>query len=423
MDNTKPQPGGWTIVALLFFFMLLNFVDKAVIGVAALPIMKELGLTPKEFGAVNSAFFALFSISAVVTGFLVNRIQSRVALLVMAAIWALTQFPMLGTISFTTLLACRVALGAGEGPAYPVALHAAYKWFPNHLRTLPSAFIAQGASVGVVLAIPVLEWVIEEYSWHAAFGLLGVAGLIWVAAWWLWGKEGALAVQTADTGKALHAVPYAKLIFNPTSLAIFATGFGAYWGLSLLIAWFPPFLVQGLHYTPHEAGFITTLPWAAGPFVVIFSGWLSQKMLTIGFTTRAARGVFGGGCVAIGGVALILMGQMPSNVLQIAMMVIGISVPSVVYVMGHAMMSEYTPVAQRGAMLGINNAVATSAGLVAPYVMGSVVQDALAAGATAASGYTHGFFICGVVGLVCGLLGIVFLSPAAQAARFAEAAA
>ena len=105
------------------------------------------------------------------------------------------------------------------------------------------------------------------------------------------------------------------------------------------------------------------------------------------------------------------------------MMVIGISVPSVVYVMGHAMMSEYTPVAQRGAMLGINNAVATSAGLVAPYVMGSVVQDALAAGATAASGYTHGFFICGVVGLVCGLLGIVFLSPAAQAARFAEAAA
>ena len=420
MDNTKPQPGGWGIVALLFFFMLLNFVDKAVIGVAALPIMKELGLTPKEFGAVNSAFFALFSISAVVTGFLVNRIQSRWALLVMAAIWALTQFPMLGTISFTTLLACRVALGAGEGPAYPVALHAAYKWFPNRLRTLPSAFISQGAAVGVVITIPLLEWVIEEYDWHRAFGMLGVVGLIWVAAWWIWGKEGGLVVQTADTGKALHRVPYAQLIFNPTSLAVFATGFGAYWGLALLIAWFPPFLVQGLHYTPHDAGFITTLPWAASPVAVLFSGWLSQKLQAGGMTTRGARGIYGGACVAIGGVALILMPQMPSNVLQIAMVVIGMSVPAVIYVMGHAMMSEYTPVSQRGAMLGINNAIATSAGLVAPYVMGSVVQDALAAGATAASGYTHGFFICGMVALACGLFGIAFLRPATQAIRFAE---
>jgi len=90
---------------------------------------------------------------------------------VMAFVWALTQFPMLGGIGLSTLIACRVVLGAGEGPAYPVALHAAYKWFPNELRTLPTSVIAQGAGVGVVLAIPVMDYVIEEYSWHWAFGL------------------------------------------------------------------------------------------------------------------------------------------------------------------------------------------------------------------------------------------------------------
>jgi len=78
-------------------------------------------------GAVRlagSAFFFLFSISAIAVGFLVNRVATRWVLLVLAVIWALTQFPMLGTVSFSTLLICRVILGAGEGPAGAVAVHA-----------------------------------------------------------------------------------------------------------------------------------------------------------------------------------------------------------------------------------------------------------------------------------------------------------
>src|SRR5579862_441200 len=99
------QGGAWVIVALLFFFMLINFADKAIIGLAGVPIMKELSLSPKEFGVVNSAFFFLFSISAIATGFIVNRIESRWALLAMAVIWSLAQFPMVGAVSLTTLIA------------------------------------------------------------------------------------------------------------------------------------------------------------------------------------------------------------------------------------------------------------------------------------------------------------------------------
>ena len=110
------QKGGWAIVALLFFFMMINFADKAIIGLAGVPIMKELNLTPKEFGLVNSSFFFLFSLSAIVTGFIVNHVQSRWVLLAMAVIWSLTQFPMIGTVSLATLLACRIVLGAAKDP-------------------------------------------------------------------------------------------------------------------------------------------------------------------------------------------------------------------------------------------------------------------------------------------------------------------
>src|SRR5262249_2474924 len=80
----------WILVALLFIFMVINFADKAVVGIAAVPMMRELELGPRQFGLVGSSFFLLFAVSSVATGFLVNRVQTRWVLLAMGFIWALT---------------------------------------------------------------------------------------------------------------------------------------------------------------------------------------------------------------------------------------------------------------------------------------------------------------------------------------------
>src|ERR1039458_5360892 len=102
--TAQPTPkGAWKITFLLFLFMLVNFADKIVVGLAGVPIMTEMKLQPEQFGLLGSSFFFLFSIAAIVVGFIVNRIATRWVLLVLAAIWALAQFPMLGTVSFSTL--------------------------------------------------------------------------------------------------------------------------------------------------------------------------------------------------------------------------------------------------------------------------------------------------------------------------------
>jgi hypothetical protein len=107
-------------------------------------------------------------------------------------------------------------------------------------------------------------------------------------------------------------------------------------------------------------------------------------MLTRGAATRSARGVF-----------------------KIGMLVIGLSVPSVIHVMRHAMLSEFTPVPQRGAMLAITNAVWTLAGLPAPYLKGWVIEGA----ATAAEGYQRGFALSGAMTLIGGRIGLAFSRP------------
>src|SRR5262249_26311030 len=195
----------WIVVVLLFLFMVINFADKVVVGIAAVPIMQELELGPRQFGLVGSSFFLLFAVSSVATGFLVNRVETRWVLLAMGVIWALTQFPMIGSVGFEPLVACRIALGAGEGPAAPVALHSAYKWFPNELRPLPTAVIVQGAPIGVLVALPLVNWVIVRWSWHWAFGSLGLVGLVWCALWLAFCREGSLDNKSVEAKDAAQS--------------------------------------------------------------------------------------------------------------------------------------------------------------------------------------------------------------------------
>src|SRR5436189_2492682 len=88
--TTQPTPkGAWKITFLLFLFMLVNFADKIVVGLAGVPIMTELKLEPEQFGLLGSSFFFLFSFAAIVVGFIVNRIDTRWVLLALGVIWAI----------------------------------------------------------------------------------------------------------------------------------------------------------------------------------------------------------------------------------------------------------------------------------------------------------------------------------------------
>jgi MFS transporter, ACS family, D-galactonate transporter len=415
--QTETPKGAWLIVGLLFLFMLINFADKAVIGIAAVPIMKELQLSPRQFGLIGSSFFLLFSVSAIVTGFIVNRVQTRWALLTMGLVWALTQFPMLGAVGFATLVACRVALGAGEGPAYPVALHSTYKWFPNELRTLPTAVIAQGAGIGIMVALPLLNWVIVNYSWHWAFGVLGFAGLAWSAAWLVLGREGSLTAATGtDATPTPERIAYGQLLRSPTIIAAWCASFGAQWGLSQALTWQGAFLIKGLGFAQGSIGLLGALPAGTAVIVVIAAGWLSQRLLVRGVSSRIARGVLGGACVALGGAAIVIMPEVAGISTKIALTTIGVALPSVIYVIASAVVGEIAPVAQRGALLAIGTAISTSAGLLAPYVMGSVIETA----ATPLDGFNTGFMICGVIMLVSGVIGMSLMRPERETIRWAS---
>ena len=259
---------------------------------------------------------------------------------------------------------------------------------------------------------------IINYSWHYAFGVLGVVGLMWVVAWLILGKEGPL-VQTAAMAANEPRIPYFQLLTSRTFIGCVAATFGAYWALSLGLTWFTPFIVKGLGFSQQQAGFISILPWVFGAVIVLLTGWISQVMLVRGFTTRGARAVLGSVPLIVGGLILAVIPYVAPGALMIALLVVGSGLCGSIYVVCAPMLGEFTPVSQRGAIISIYGALYTLAGILAPYVMGSVIQRA----AVPLDGYMMGFTINAVILVVSGLLGLALLWPNTERARLTAHAA
>ena len=89
--------------------------------------------------------------------------------------------------NWQVLAGLRALLGFSEGSANPAGMKATAEWFPAKERGLAGGVYNIGASVGSMIAPPLVVWAILSYNWRAAFLLTGGLGLVWVVLWlWLY---------------------------------------------------------------------------------------------------------------------------------------------------------------------------------------------------------------------------------------------
>jgi len=414
----SPVRGAWLHVGFVFSFMVINFADKSVIGLSSGPIMSEMALTNTQFGTLGSAFFLLFSISGVAGGFLANKIRTKPLMSLMAVLWAVSVLPISLVSSFPLLLGSRVVLGAAEGPAFPIALHSVYKWFPDRQRALPTSVIASGAAFGTGIVAPLISWIISRHGWHTAFGALGVMSLGWFCIWSSTAAEGPLDGISPSRPENIARVTYRQLLSSRTAIGVFLAGFAAYSIIALNITWLANYLVKQVHMTLIRAGWIIGFVSLMQMILVPGFAWLSQVLSGLGVSSRVTRGILGAACVATSGASIIWMVGIRTGLLQDLLISLSFSIGAVIFPLGSALIGEITPPTQRGAMLGITNSIHTLAGLVAPVVMGHII-DAYAGSAT---GFRIGYLMNGVMVIAFGSAAAVLINPRADLVRFARRA-
>ncbi|KXU82206.1 MFS transporter [Paraburkholderia monticola] len=400
----------WTMTVMLTGLALINFLDKIVLGLVAVPLTAELHLSPEQFGLVAGSFFWLFSISTVLVGFLSNRFPTRWLLLAMGLSWAVLQLPQAMATSALGLLICRVMLGAAEGPAFPVSVHALYKWFPDRKRNLPVAIINQGAAVGMLLAGLLIPLVTRQWGWRMNFLLLGAIGATWSVLWACLGREGSLTHQQAAAFARTETprLPYRRIVTDRSVLSVFALGFTAYWTLGLSLTWIPSYFEKGLGFTGVEAGRCFAVVVATATPVNVGLSWLSQCLLGRGANTRKARvhliclSAVAGALLYI---ALMLLHLPPQQ--KVGLLALACALPTLSFTLAPALLAEMVPDSQRGSLVAIHTALASLGAAFAPAVMGRIL-GAYGGGSHA---YELGFMVSAVLLIAASLAALRWLHP------------
>ncbi|WP_063740151.1 MFS transporter [Amycolatopsis jejuensis] len=424
MNQPTVPPGGirsWLITGMLFVFLIINFADKAVLGLTAVPLMNELGISPAAYGLLSSGFFFLFSVAALLVGLVSNRLSTKWVIFGMAVLWSVSQMTILAAASgFVTLLVTRIVLGAAEGPATPIANHAAHKWFADRDRSLVSGLIGLGVPVGVIIASPILSWVIADHGWRAAFGVTGAVGLVWAVGWLFIGKEGPIKDSMVTPGgrsDPQKTVSTWRILRTGTWLASVAGSFAAFWSVAVLVAWLPPYLAKVLGYPTRETGYVVVVPWAVMGAAIFLHGVVARRVMRRGVSSRRARGVVPGVCVVVAGVTLLAAIAVGDGWLKILLLGVGFGLGSVIIPVGQTTSAEICPVERRGGVLGAYAAVYSVAGIIAPALTGSLVG----AYVLPATGYAVAFAVTGALLVVCGVLAACFVRPERDRERIAMA--
>lgn len=417
--NAEAGPGRtYAVLAMLFLFQTLNFFDKLVFGLSAVPMMRDLSLTPGQFGLIGSSFFLLFSLSGVFVGlFVIGRVPVKWLIIVLALIWSATQIPIYFTESVTVLVVCRILLGLGEGPGLPTALHACYDWFPTEKRSVPSAVILQGISVGLLAGGPLLTVVILRYGWRAGFLACGLLGCAWIAAWLLVGGDGPYAIGNAAAHEAPPAapIPVRRLWLDPTVVGVILMSTMSYWIVGMSATWLPPFLQQGLGYRQADVGWIISSIYVFQSPLLLLGSWVAQRMLRTGWSRRASLGVSSGLALLVAGLSL--AGSVAlSGPLQIALVAVAFAAPSLTTIYGPVTLGTVAPT-QRGRLIVVIYSANAVSALASNAVTGWIVGGA---GADAPLGYAHAMLFTAGILIVGAIAAFALMHPDRTIARFAR---
>ncbi|MFI1978877.1 MFS transporter [Streptomyces wedmorensis] len=413
----------WIVLALLVCLMLVNYADKVVVGLAGVGMKEDLGLDDARFGVIQSSFFWLFAVGSVLGGWLGGKVRARWLLAGIAALWALSLAPMAAQVGFTTVVACRVLLGFAEGPTTALAMQVAHSWFPAHRRAVPSSIVVAGAGIGPLIAAPALTWVIVTHSWHAAFGVLAVCGAVVTVLWLVGGDAGPEDARgghghgVAEVASVLpERVPLRRLFSTGTLVGMCLLFFVAYANTSVKVSWLPLYLREGLGYDATTAGNLVALPYLGSAVAVIAVGVLSAALTRRGVGSRMTRGVLPGAMVLASGVCTIAFSSLDRGVPQMALLVLGSCLNSAGYGVAFAGLADVVPAKQRGAVFGIVTGIYSLGGVVAPLVVGRLVDG----GDSVALGYGDGFLVLGVTMIVGAVAALVLVNPTRDAAKLAS---
>ncbi|TYA89222.1 MFS transporter [Seonamhaeicola marinus] len=381
----------YNILLLIFITVIINYLDRSNISIAAVFLRKDLGLDTVQMGYIFSAFGITYALLQIPGGIVADKVMSRILYAFIMVFWSIATLLQGLTNSFLVMLGLRAGIGVFEAPSYPINNLVVSRWFPERERASAIAVYTSGQFLGLAFLTPVLVWIQDSFGWRGLFIISGIIGLIWAGIWYAFYRDpkkhktvskseleyiekgGGISIEKSK-GKE-------KFTWNDFAEAFkYRKLWGVYIGQFCLgaitiffLTWFPTYLVEfrGLDFL--KSGFLASFPFLAAFFGILLSGFVSDALLKKGYSVEVSRK----SPVIIGMLlSTCIIGANYTNdtffiILFLSIAFLGTGFASITWVF----ISLMAPKKNMGLVGGVFNFIGGLSGIVIPASIGHLVKD------------------------------------------------
>ncbi len=279
--DAEPRPLGWRVAVAATLGMSVSYVDRQTLAAIAPAVRQALGIDHTQYGWITGAFSIAYLVGAPLAGMLLDRVGARRGLAIAVVAWSVVAGAHAFAVSFATLFALRVLLGAAESPSFPAAAQAIRAALPHKARTAAYGLLFTGSSLGAMVAAPLAVALNARYGFRFAFVGSAVVGTAWVP-FWLWATRGMRPAKDAEATPeaARGAGSLLDAARDPAVLRALVAVVGSAPLLMFVFNWTSQLLVEARH-VPQDA---------LGPYLVVPPVLFDLGAVTFGFVASRRRG-------------------------------------------------------------------------------------------------------------------------------------
>jgi ACS family hexuronate transporter-like MFS transporter len=288
----------WWICGMLFAAATIAYIDRQTFPFVASTVQKEYGLSNEQVARIFSAFLMSYTLGQPLAGHFFDRVGSRVGFAVSIGVWSLANMLTATVTRFRGFVGCRLALGLGESGNYPGGVKVVGEQFSSEERSFAGGIFTSGASVGAILAGPLVTNIAGHWGWRAAFIVTGGLGFLWLAGWWFLARTHSKAASSPwresvsddefarpETGR----MPWSELLRFRQVWAITIARFleePAFW---VWIFWLPKYIEDKRGLSGSQTGWLLIQPYVALDVGYLSGGWISGRLMRRGWSARRSR--------------------------------------------------------------------------------------------------------------------------------------
>jgi MFS family permease len=279
------------IALLIFTAVIINYMDRIALSVAAKPLAAEFHFSPVAMGYLFSGFLWTYVICLIPLGLVVEKVGAKRMVGGGIAIWSLATAATAAMFGFVSILFARLVMGASEATTFPACGRVIRDWFPERERGLVTTLFNGGSTAGPALGALVAAALVANFGWRTEFVALGLLGLVWLVIWLVWFRppeaaswlpqpelQKILAERNGNSGATASQDP------PPSSLGYLLSRLSV-WGLVLtqaclvytaylFITWLPTYLQSTHGLSIMNTGYATSIPY----FVTMLLGLLIARI-------------------------------------------------------------------------------------------------------------------------------------------------